>query len=108
MKIEEQTGTRSGAERDREPWEPCSVREEVGMAVFYIAERLCYRVAFLLSGVCNRHLLAVAGYWRAKKERLAHVRRGLREEGNGALLAGQKARRGGPRWREAQGAPAVS
>ncbi len=46
MKIEEQTGTRSGAERDREPWEPCSVREEVGMAVFYIAERLCYRVAF--------------------------------------------------------------
>ena len=35
------------------------MREEVGMAVFYIAERLCYRVAFLLSGVCNRHLLAV-------------------------------------------------
>jgi hypothetical protein len=77
------------------------------MAVFYIAERLCYRVAFLLSGVCNRHLLAVAGYWRAKKERLAHVRRGLREEVNGSLLAGQKARRGGPRWREAQGAQDV-
>jgi hypothetical protein len=84
------------------------MREEVGIAVFYIAERLCYRVAFLLSGVCNRHLLAVADYWRAKKERLAHVCRGLREEGNGALLAGRKARRGGPRWREAQGAPAVS
>ena len=108
MKIEEQTGSRSAAETEREPWEPCSAREEIGMTVFYLAERLCYRVAFLLSGVCNRHLLVVAGYWRSKKERLAHVRRGLREEGNGALLAGQKARRGGPRWREAQCAQAVS
>jgi hypothetical protein len=45
------------------------------MTVFYIAERLCYRVAFLLSGVCNRRLLAVADYWRAKRERLATVRR---------------------------------
>ena len=93
MNIEGQTGALSSAERDREPWEPCSMREEVGMTVFYIAERLCYRVACLLSG--NRHLLAVAEYWRAKKERLAPVRRGLREEGNGALLAVQKARSNG-------------
>jgi hypothetical protein len=95
MKIEGQTGARSGAERDREPWEPCSIREEVGITVFYIAERLCYRVAFLLCGVCNQRLLAVADYWQAKRERLAPVRRGLREEGNSALLAGQKARSNG-------------
>ena len=43
MKIEEQTGSRSAAETDREPWEPCSAREEIGMSVFYLAERLCYR-----------------------------------------------------------------
>ena len=50
MKIEEQTGSRSAAETEREPWEPCSAREEIGITVFYLAERLCYRVAFLLSG----------------------------------------------------------
>jgi len=43
----------------------------------------CYRGAFLLSG----------GYRRARRERLAHVRPGLREEGN-ELLAGKEARGG--------------
>ena len=44
MKNKEQTGSPSSADTDREPWEPGSVREELGMTVFYIAERLCYRV----------------------------------------------------------------
>lgn len=92
MKIE-QTGSRSAAEKDREPWELCSAWEEIGMTVFYLAERLCYRVAFLLSGFCNRCLLAAADYWRARRKRLAHVRPGLREEGN-ELLAGKKGRGG--------------
>ena len=101
MKIEEQTGSRSAAETDREPWEPCSAREEIGMSVFYLAERLCYRGAFLLSGACNRCLLTAGDYWRAKRERLAHVLPGLREEEPGVLFAGQKAhRRGRHRGRE--------
>jgi hypothetical protein len=95
MKIEEQTGSRSAAETDREPWEPCSAREEIGMSVFYLAERLCYRGAFLLSGACNRCLLTAGDYWRAKRERLAHVLPGLREEEPGVLFAGQKAHRRG-------------
>ena len=95
MKNKEQTGSPSSADTDREPWEPGSVREELGMTVFYIAERLCYRVAFLLSGVCNRRLLEAGDYWRARRERLVHLRRGLREEENDALVGGQKARRGG-------------
>ena len=80
MKIEEQTGIRSAAETYREPWEPCSVREEIGMAVSYLGERLCYRVSFLLGGICKRCLLAAGDYWRAKGEGLGHVRRGLRED----------------------------
>jgi hypothetical protein len=84
MKIE-QTARRSAAETDREPWEPCSVWEEFGMTVFYLAERLCYRAAFLMSGVCNRCLLAAADYWRARRKCLAHVRPGFREEGNDCL-----------------------
>ena len=95
MKNKEQAGSPSSADTDREPWEPRSVREEVGMTVFYIAERLCYRVAFLLSGVCNRRLLEAGDYWWARRERLVHLRRGLREEENDALVGGQKARRGG-------------
>jgi hypothetical protein len=94
MKNTKQTGSPSSADTDREPWEPRSVREEVGMTVFYIAERLCYRVAFLLSGVCNRSLLGAADYWRARRERLVHHRRGLREEENDAVVGGQKVRRG--------------
>ena len=95
MKNKEQTGKRSAADMDREPWEPRSVREEVGMIVFYVAERLCYRVAFLLPGVCNRRLLEAADYWRARRQRLAYVRRGWLDEENGALLAGQRDRRDG-------------
>ena len=91
MKIEEQTGSRSAAETDREPWEPCSAREEIGMSVFYLAERLCYRGAFLLSGACNRCLLTAGDYWRAKRERLTHVLPGLREEEPGVYcLPGKK------------------
>lgn len=63
------------------------------MTVFYLAERLCYRAAFQMSGVCNRCLLAAADYSRARRKRLAHVRPGFREEGN-ELLAGKKARGG--------------
>ena len=55
------------------------------MAVFYIAERLCYRVAFLLSGVCNRHLLAVADYWRAKRERWHTFVRDCEKKGTNCL-----------------------
>ena len=66
MKIEEPTGIRSAAETYREPWEPCSVGEEIHMAVSYLAERLCYRVAFLMGGVCKRCLLAAGDYWRAR------------------------------------------
>ena len=79
MKIE-QTGRRSAAETDREPWEPCSACDEIGMTVFYLAERLC--AAFLMSGLCNRCLLAAADYCRARRKRLAHVRPGFRKEGN--------------------------
>jgi hypothetical protein len=88
-------GQRSAADMDREPWEPRSVREEVGMTVFYIAERLCYRVAFLLTGSCIRRFLEAADYWRARRQRLACDRRGWRDEENGGLLAGQRDRRDG-------------
>lgn len=108
MKIEEQTGSRSAAETEREPWEPCSAREEIGIAVFYLAERLCYRVAFLLGGACKRCLLAVADYWRARRERLAHVRRGLREEELSVLFGGQKAHRRGRHGGAKRRARAVS
>ena len=108
MKIEEQTGSRSAAETDREPWEPCSAREEIGTSVFYLAERLCYRGAFLLSGACKRCLLTAGDYWRAKRERLAHVRRGLREEEPGVLFAGQKAHRRGRHGGAKRRARAVS
>jgi hypothetical protein len=61
------------------------------MSVFYLAERLCYRGAFLLSGACNRCLLTAGDYWRAKRERLAHVLPGLREEEPGVYcLPGKK------------------
>ena len=61
MTNKEQTGKRSAADMDRKPWEPRSVREEVGMTVFYVSERLCYRVAFLLTGVCNRRRAPTGG-----------------------------------------------
>jgi hypothetical protein len=94
MKLDEQTDRRSAVETDREPWELCSAREEIGITVLYLAERLCYRVAFLMSGFCNRCLLAAGDYWRARRERLAHVHRGLRDEGNIALIVpSRKARR---------------
>ena len=80
MKNKEQTGSPSTAARNHEPWEPCTLRDEIGISVFYLAERFCYRVAFLLSGVCNRRVLDAADYWRARRERLAHVRRGLQED----------------------------
>jgi hypothetical protein len=92
MKIEEQTGIRSAAETYREPWEPCSVREEIGMAVSYLGERLCYRVSFLLGGICKRCLLAAGDYWRAKGEGLGHVRRGLREDNWGISNVGKSHR----------------
>ena len=91
MKIEEETGIRSAVETYREPWETCSVGEEIGMAVSYLAERLCYRVSFLLVGICKRCLLAAGDYWRAKGEGMGHVRRGLREEEPGVYcLPGKK------------------
>ena len=72
MKIEEQTGCSSSADAEREPWELCSEWEELGMTVFYLAERLCYRVAFL-----QRHLQStplggcrlLAGQERASRAR---------------------------------------
>jgi hypothetical protein len=60
---------------------PRTLHDEIGMSLFYLAERLCYRVAFLLSGACNRRVLDAADYSRAGKERLANFRRGLREDG---------------------------
>ena len=94
MKIEEQTGCSSSADAEREPWELCSESEELGMTVFYLAERLCYRVAFL-----QRHLqstpLGGCRLLAGQEESVSRTFcRGLREEGNGALLTGQKARRG--------------
>ena len=80
MRSKEQTGSPSTADADREPWEPCTLREEVGMTVFYIAERFCYRISFLLRGVCNRRVLDAADYWRARRKRSGHVRHGLRED----------------------------
>lgn len=92
MKIEEERGIQSAVETYREPWETCSVGEEIGMAVSYLAERLCYRVSFLLVGICKRRLLAAGDYWRAKGEGLGHVRRGLREDNWGISNAGKSHR----------------
>jgi hypothetical protein len=82
------------------------VREEIGMAVSYLAERLCYRVSFPLGGICKRCLLAAGDYWRAKGERLGHVRRGLREDNWGISNAGKSHRTAvrKPASREGQGA----
>ena len=66
------------------------MREEVGMAILYIAERLSYRVAFLLKS--NRHLLAFADYLRAKKERITR-RRGFQDEGTSGQTSRRRAKR---------------
>jgi len=72
MKIEEQTGSRSAAESEshREPWEPYSVREEIALLALFLAERVCYRVAFLLSGACNQVCLAAGDLLRERRNRI--------------------------------------
>jgi hypothetical protein len=81
MRNKGKTGSPSTADADGESWEPCTLREEIGTTAFYVAERVCYRVALLLSGVCNRRVLDAADYWRARRERSGQVRHGLREDG---------------------------
>ena len=66
------------------------MREEVGIVMFYIAERLSYRVAFLLKS--NRHVLAFADYLRAKRERIKG-RRGFQDEGTSQQTSRRRAKR---------------
>ena len=66
------------------------MREEVGIVLLYIAERLSYRVAFLLQS--NRHLLAFADYLRAKRQRITR-RRGFQDEGTSEQTPRRRAKR---------------